>query len=277
MQQSTKLNVITVIIALFYSCTVLNAHEFWIAPDRFIVNETEKISANLRVGQMMRGTAYGYYPRHFKRFEVKTNTKLHPLEGRLGDKPAISLPPQGNSLITIIHQTTNSTISYNSWAKFEEFITEKSMLEVRDQHIRNKYPKTEFKEIYSRYAKALIGSGSSIGIDQKIGLEVELVLLQNPYTDDLSEGLIIELFYQGQALTNTQIEVFARNPEKEVTRSTVFTNEFGQVLIKTLPQTDYMLNSVIIRKPKKIQNLSKNSNQPILWESLWASTTFRAP
>jgi uncharacterized GH25 family protein len=151
------------------------------------------------------------------------------------------------------------------------------MLEVREQHIKNKYPKKEFKEIYSRYAKALIGSGSSIGIDQKIGLEVELVLLKNPYLDDLSEGLIIELFYQGLALTNTQIEVFARNPKKEVTRSTLVTNESGQVLIKTLPQTDYMLNSVIIRKPKKIQNLSKNSDQPILWESLWASTTFRAP
>ena len=106
---------------------------------------------------------------------------------------------------------------------------------------------------------------------------MELVLLKNPYVDDLSEGLIIELFYQGLALTNTQIEVFARNREKEVTRSILVTNESGQVLIKTLPQTDYMLNSVIIRKPKKIQNLSKKSNQPILWESLWASTTFRAP
>jgi hypothetical protein len=80
---------------------------------------------------------------------------------------------------------------------------------------------------------------------------VELVLLKNPYIDDLSKGLIIELFYQGLALANTQIEVFARNPEKEVTRSTVVTNESGQVLIKTLPQTDYMLNSVIMRKPQK--------------------------
>ena len=265
------------IIVFFYSCTVLNAHEFWIEPERYTVKKTEKIIANIRVGQMMRGAAYGYYPKNFNRFEVKTNTKLNPLIGRLGDKPAISLSPQGDSLVTIIHETTNSTVLYNSWSKFEDFLTEKSMLEVRDLHIKNKYPKTEFKEIYSRYAKALIGSGNSLGMDQQTGLEVELVLRQNPYLDDLSDGLIIELFYQGLLRANTQIEVFARNLGNIVTRTTLFTDDQGQVTIKTIPQTDYMINSVIMRAPKEPQDIFKKSKQLILWESLWASTTFRTP
>ena len=274
MQKSTRLHFISLIITFFCSCTVLSAHEFWIEPIRFIVKKTEEISANIRVGQMMRGATYGYYPNNFNRFEVKTNTSLHPLIGRLGDKPAISLSPQGNSLVTIIHETTNSTVSYNSWTKFEDFLTEKSLLKVKDVHIKNKYPKIGFKEIYSRYAKALIGSGDSIGIDQRIGLELELVLLQNPYVDDLSSGLTIELLYQGILRANTQIEIFTRGQDKVVARSTLFTNDDGQVIFKALPKMDYMINAVVMRRPKKTHDTIKKL---ILWESLWASTTFRTP
>ena len=274
MQKSTQLHFISLIVTFFCSCTVLSAHEFWIEPIRFIVKKTEKISANIRVGQMMRGATYGYYPNNFNRFEVKTNTNLYPLIGRLGDKPAIILSPQGNSLVTIIHETTNSTVSYNSWTKFEDFLTEKSLLKVKDVHIKNKYPKIGFKEIYSRYAKALIGSGNSVGIDQRVGLEIELVLLKNPYLDDLSNGLTIELFYQGVLRAKTQIEIFMRGPDKVVHRSTLFTNEDGQVTFKTVPERDYMINSVVMRTPKETQNTIKKSR---LWESLWASTTFRTP
>ena len=274
MQKSILLHFISLIIAFFYSCTALSAHEFWIEPTRSIVKKTEKIVANLRVGQMMQGAAYAYYPNNFSRFEVKTNTGLHPLIGRLGDKPAISLSPKGNSLVTIIHKTTNSTVSYNSWSKFEDFLTEKNMLKVRDLHIKNGYPKTGFKEIYSRYAKALIGSGNSLGIDERIGLEVELVLLKNPYLDDLSKGLTIQFFYQGVLRPNTQIEIFKRGPDKVVDRSTLLTNDHGQVVLKTVPNTDYMINSVVMRAPKETQDTIKKS---IFWESLWASTTFSVP
>jgi cobalt/nickel transport protein len=274
MQKSTRLHFISLIVIFFYSCTVLSAHEFWIEPIRFIVKETEKISANIRVGQMMRGAAYGYYPNNFNRFEIKTHTSLYPLIGRLGDKPAISISPKGNSLITIIHETTNSTVTYNSWTKFEDFLTEKSMLKIKELHIKNKYPKIGFKEIYSRYAKALIGSGDSIGIDQRIGLELELVLLQNPYVDDLSSGLTIELLYQGILRANTQIEIFTRGQDKVVARSTLFTNDDGQIIFKAIPKMDYMINAVVMRRPKETHDTIKKL---ILWESLWASTTFRIP
>ena len=256
MQKSTRLHFISLIITFFCSCTVLSAHEFWIEPIHFTVKKTEKILANIRVGQMMRGAAYGYYPNNFNRFEVKTTTSLKPLIGRLGDKPAISLSPQGNSLVTIIHETTNSTVSYNSWIKFEDFLTEKNMLKVKELHIKSEYPKTGFKEIYSRYAKALIGSGNSIGTDQRIGLEIELVLLQNPYVDDLSNGITIELFYQDVLRANTQIEIFARGPDKVVERSTLFTNDDGRATIKPIPKTDYMINSVIMRTPEETPDIN---------------------
>ena len=50
-----------------------------------------------------------------------------------------------------------------------------------------------FSEIYTRYSKALVGVGSSIGSDQANNLELELIAKENPYTDDMSDG--IEILY----------------------------------------------------------------------------------
>ena len=76
MQKSNFIRIFYVIIIICYSCTVINAHEFWIDPEKFLVKNNEPIVAALRVGQMMKGVSYGYYPRNFKRFEIKKK-KLH--------------------------------------------------------------------------------------------------------------------------------------------------------------------------------------------------------
>ena len=277
MQNSNLINLTSVIVLIWHLCTALNAHEFWIEPDKFIVESDEKISANLKVGQMMNGVSYGYYPKRFNRFELKTQDKIRPVSGRLGDKPAINIKSQGNHLVTIIYSTTDSIVSYNEWPIFEKFLIEKSLMAVKAEHLVSNFPKTQFKEIYSRYAKTLIGSGNSHGKDQYVGLEIELVLNKNPYKEDMTNGLAITLFYQGVPQVNTQIEVFSRAADKKVRRDTIITNEYGRVTIEVSSQTDYMINAVIMRKPGENKLPAKTSKQPIIWESLWASTSFRVP
>ena len=277
MKKSKTIHFLLFIALIHYSCTGITAHEFWIEPKKFIVESNEKISGNLFVGQIMKGVSYGYYPKNFKQFEIKTNNGIKSLIGRIGDKPAINIPAQGDSLVTIIHATTDSMVSYNDWTTFDKFLTEKNFTSIRSKHLQSNFPKKQFKEIYSRYAKALIGSGTSVGSDQKTGLEVELVLKENPYTQDLTNGLTIELFYKGLPRADTQIEIFSRDSHKIVTRNVVFTNELGQAVIQVKRQTDYMINSVVMRQPIHDKTNIADSNQPILWESLWASISFKVP
>ena len=277
MKKSNTIRFLLVIALKFYLCTGVTAHEFWIEPEKFIVKGNEKILGNLFVGQMMKGVSYGYYPRHFKRFEIKTNNSIKSLNGRIADKPAIKIPAQGNSLVTIIHATTDSEVFYNDWTTFEKFLIEKNLNLARSRHLQNDFPKKKFKEIYSRYAKALISSGSGTGLDQKTGLEVEIVLKENPYTEDVTNGLTIEFFYKGLPKANTQIEIFSRDINKIVTRQVISTNSHGHAVIKVQRQTDYMINAVVMRQPDPDKTVGRNLTQPILWESLWASTSFTVP
>lgn len=277
MKSSNIIKFLFILALNHYSCTGVNAHEFWIEPKKFIVKSSEKISGNLFVGQLMKGVSYGYYPKNFKRFEIKTNNDVKSLNGKIGDKPAIKIPAQGDSLVTIIHVTNNNTVLYNNWISFDKFLTEKNLTSVRAQHLQSNFPKTQFKEMYSRYAKALIGSGTSVGMDKKTGLEVELVLKENPYTHDLTNGLTIELFYKGRPRVDTQIEVFSRDTHKMVTKKIISTNARGQATIQVKRKTDYMINAIVMRQPTFDETAIKNSTKPILWESLWASTSFTVP
>ncbi len=67
-------------------------------------------------------------------------------------------------------------------------------------------------EAYSRYSKTLIGVGKSAGADRRTGLETEIVALTNPYTDDLSRGMRVQLFYRSEVRPNAQIAVFFKAP-----------------------------------------------------------------
>jgi len=95
--------------------------------------------------------------------------------------------------------------------------------------------------------------------------------------DDLSNGIVFELLYKGLPQKNKQIEIFSRNNNGEVTKKKTLTNINGQAKVQVKRQTDYMINSVIMRTPNLSQVKSKNDNSLILWESLWASITFRVP
>ena len=197
--------------------------------------------------------------------------------GRIGDKPAINIPPQGDHLVTIIYSTTENIVTYNKWSLFEKFLINKSLNDARMEHLQRNFPKTQFKEIYSRHAKSLISSGNGSGNDQEVGLEIEIVLKENPYTDDMINGLTIDLLYKGSPRAGNQIEIFSRANNEVITRQTAFTSELGQATFKVLPKTDYIINSVIMRQPKKNSPLVEESKLPVLWESLWASTSFRVP
>ena len=277
MRASNQIISITIILFISWTCTALSSHEFWIEPEKFLVDGDEKIIADLRVGEMMRGVSYGYYPRNFKRLDLKTKNILKPILGRIGDKPAVSIAPQGNTLVTLIYSTTESEVTYNNWQQFETFLNEKNLNEAKDYHLRNNFPKTKFKEIYSRHAKSLIGSGSSVGNDQAIGLEFEIVLDENPYVKNLGNELTVSLFYKQKPRPNTQIEIFSRTDNQKVIRTTRFTNKLGKAKISVVPKTDYLINSVLIRQPDPELPYKRNSKQPILWESLWASSTFNVP
>lgn len=262
-------------MALSLACIpfAAKAHEFWIDPAEFQVEPGGVIVSAIRVGEEYKGSSYSFLPPNFRRFDYAVGDEVRPVPGRIGDRPAVTMVAPDEALVVLIHETTDLTVNYTDYAKFESFVTHKDARWVLDQHAAEGFPTDRFREVYSRYAKALIAVGEGAGEDREFGLATEIVALENPYTDDMSDGIDVRLLYQGEPRADAQVEVFEKAADESVTISTVRTDAEGRATVPVRPGFRYMLDAVVLRAPAPDLAEAKNA----VWESLWANLTFGVP
>lgn len=260
---------LTWVLALLAS--PLSAHEFWIEPETFALPDGAPVVAQTIVGTELKGATYSYNPRDFTRFEIVTDAGVQPVEGRLGDKPALNMVPEGTGLATIVHVTRDHSLIYRKWEKFTAFCTHKDFTWALDRHIARGLAQDLVRERYSRHAKSLVALGDGAGADREMGLLTEIVAEANPYTDDLSGGFPVRVLYQGAPRADVQVELFERNAAGDVTIRLYRTDDQGRVSVDVTPGHFYLVDSVVMRE------LEVTEDKDPAWESLWASLTFETP
>ncbi len=262
-----------VVVAALVSMSAAEGHEFWIDPHSFSVAPGDNIVADIRVGEAYEGSAYSFFPKNFRQFGLVQGADTVPVEGRLGDRPALNQTPPGEGLLVVLHETADNKLTYSEFPKFEKFVTHKDARWTLETHADRGFPTEGFAEAYSRYAKSLIAVGHGRGRDRVLGLVTEFVAEANPYTDDLTDGLPVALFYQGEPRSDAQVEVFEKAPDGAVEVFLVRTDQDGRAVVPVKPGHRYMLDAVVLREPE--QALADAGG--VIWESLWANLTFEVP
>lgn len=256
-----------IIISLIAASAI--AHEFWIEPQEYQVQTGAPLLADLRNGQKFAGRELAYFANRTERFELIQNGKAIAIQARLGDIPALQTVAAQDGLLVILHETTESTLTYSEWKKFRKFANHKGFPEAIKRHMARGLPQEGFKEVYRRFAKSLVGVGNAHGSDAASDMETEFVALSNPYTDDLSKGFAVLLLYQGKPRAKALIEVFARAPDDGVVITNLRTDAKGVAVIPVNAGHTYLLDAVILREPAY--------ETDAVWESLWAAMTFATP
>lgn len=245
------------------------SHEFWIEPVEYQVEKSSPLVADLRNGEEFRGSKLAYFEKRTARFELVQNDQARPVVPRLGDIPALDTFVEQDGLVVIIHETAPSTLKYTKWEKFLAFAKHKDFPDIVARHSDRGLPETGFVETYRRFAKALVGVGLGDGRDRPSGMETEFVALSNPFTDDLSEGFLVDLYYQGALRADAQVEVFEKSPDGTVAITLFRTDHNGRVRIPVIAGHDYLLDAVVLRPAP--------DDVPEVWETLWAAMTFSVP
>jgi hypothetical protein len=248
------------------------AHEFWIEPLAYRIGPSETIEARLKVGQMFEGSVYRYFPQQFARFDVVRDGTAHRVTGRLGDDPALTMSGLGDGLLIAVHESTDSILTYTDPQVFRNFVTSKGRADVLDRHAERGLPASGFRETYRRFAKSLIAAGSGAGADARIGLRTEIVALANPYVDDISGGIPLQVWVEGAPRALTQVDVFLREGEGDVTLESYLTDAEGRVTVPARAGAEYLVDAVAI-----LPLPNDDPDEGPVWESLWASLTFRVP
>ncbi len=260
----------TLTLAGFLACIAFGAkaHEFWIDPEEFQVPAGGAVTADLRVGQDFEGGAMSYLPPKFRRFDYIFDRRIGPVPGVIGDRPALRMSAPGDGLLIVVHQTTNSTITWDTWEEFVAFVEHKDAMWTLEAHDARGLERESVREVYSRYAKSLIAAGEGAGSDLETGLLTEIVAEENPYTDNMDDGIDVRVLYQGEPRIDEQIEIYEKAADGSVNVFTLRTDDAGRATVPVKPGHRYMLDSVVLREPDVAD---------FAWESLWANLTFAVP
>ncbi|MEP1612587.1 MAG: DUF4198 domain-containing protein [Roseobacter sp.] len=249
------------------------SHEFWIQPEQYQVDVGDPIIATLRNGQNFKGTSLAWFDSRFTRFDMISNDNVQPVLGRLGDTPALQADAGEDGLLVVVHETVESTLTYQTWDKFLTFVDHKDFRTAVATHEAHGWPKEQFRETYTRHVKSLIAIGTGKGEDRAFGLQTEFVALTNPYEDDFDGNMQVLVRYQGDPRPDAQVEVFARSPDGSVDVTLHRTNDKGVAQIAVLPGYQYLFDAVVLRPSPRAGTEEKAP----LWETLWAALTFEVP
>ena len=249
------------------------AHEFWLDALDYTLDVGQELQVDIRVGQDFKGNKYSFNPNLFYDFSATDIDGKAPIDGRIGDQPAVAMTPVNEGLLVLNHFSTSQLLTYEDDGKFESFIQHKGLDWVLAEHSARGLPAFGFGEGYTRFAKSLIAVGEGTGQDAHTGMPFELVALQNPYTDNISNGLPVRLFFGADGIAGIQIDIFRRPADgSDVIKTHVVTDETGLAFIPIISGDIYLINAVhmIIPSDADIERTGA------VWHSLWASMTFKA-
>ena len=250
----------------------VGAHEFWFMPEDFTIDGGTQVRANIRNGSHMVGADLPFLPENLPRFEVILGDTVTPITARMGDIPAASTVVAGTGLAVLVAETIDLTVTYDDFAKFQSFTEHKAMPQIVDQHRSRGLPETGFSETFRRYAKSLVAVGDGAGADRALGLRIEIVALANPYTDDVSQGMPMQVLMDGKPRVGAQLLMLATAADGTVTETPYVTDANGTAVVATVAGTTYLADSVEIYALP-----NNNAAAGPVWHSDWASLTFLVP
>lgn len=259
--------------AAFYvaACLPVMGHEFWVEPESYAIAETDSLNADLRNGQFFAGPTIPYLPNTIARFEVISGDAVLPVESRLGNRPALKGMAVPEGLAIVVFESTDSRLNYDDWEMFAAFVAHKDLKGTIEAHRERGLPDSNFDENYRRFSKALVAVGDGRGADRQVGLLTEIVAGANPYTDDVTAGMPLQVFYDGEPRADVQIELFERAPDDTVAIATYRTDAEGRAVVPVKPGHAYLADSVAIRP------LDGSQGNGAVWHTDWAALTFAVP
>ena len=257
-------------LAIAFYATSSFAHEYWLEPRIYTVEKDEEISGDLKNGQFFKGSAFSYIASQYEQFTITGPDGTKNVEGRDGDRPALSATPDAEGFYSVSYQGKFDKITFTDPEKLRHYAEYEGFRGVLERHAERGLPNTKFHEQYARCAKALfqVGTPNNNGRqDALTGLKFELVAEANPYTLTEQDALPVRLYWEGQPMADVQIRMFRIN--NELATIEIRTDKEGRAIFPLEGGGKYMLNAVHI-----FEGDDDPQTETAEWISYWASLSF---
>ncbi len=253
----------------FLAVATADAHEFWIEPRAPQVAPGGLVEADVRIGQKLAGTVYGFFPKWFESFEFVTADERRAVGSIIGDEPAVHEAAGAAGLARLIYRSIPDVVRYKTFGKFESFAATEGLDGAGARHRARGLPEADFAEAYVRFAKTLVAVGDGHGADAADGMAYELVAETNPFTSPAGAPIAVLLLADGAPAPGAQVALFRRDPAGAVTVDLLRTDATGHVAAAAAPGF-YLLSAVRLLEPPA----EMAERMSVVWLTEWASLAF---
>jgi len=264
------------LVCLFLvSSTLLTAHEFWLAPDKYFYTIRDIALIRFHVGENYTGENWSGNKEKIKQLShYQPNDKIIDLSHRLsmnkGD--SIRLPLQMEGTHMVIFNSTNSHIELEA-DKFNEYLKEDGLQTAIQYRQKNGENDKMGKEYYQRSVKTIIqvGNEKTNACIQPTNLPLDIVPFENPYASPgmAPQGSLpmvrFRVFFKGKPLANWMIKTWFRDEKGKMQMKEYQTNNRGIISVKRY-SGPFMVSTVYMER--------LTGDPKADWQSYWASLNF---
>jgi len=251
---------LAVILYFLTNSIPLNAHELWLEADQYQLKDSEKLIANIKVGQDLVGESYPYLSQETEKLFLVSKKGLKKLNQIDGDYPAIQQSVNYSGIQYLYYQSNKEFLKYQDYKTFIEFTNEYDLnYDLKNKNIPN--------EIYQRFAKIIFNGEPNSFFKTKQNLEFEIINQNDPYQNNLSE---LQIFLKKKPFIDKKFIVFFKN-ENGFERKIYQTDTNGFAKIDSSKKGLYLISAVHLETLNLIDQIKYKAD----YYSRWASLTFR--
>ncbi|MBX2962074.1 MAG: DUF4198 domain-containing protein [Cyclobacteriaceae bacterium] len=257
-------------LALFstlFIASLLQAHEFWMQPHKFKFSIGEMAQINFMVGENFVGERWNLNKHRLLRLDhhhaSSTEGLIEQVNSGEGNNLEVKLMKEGTHLFVM--QSNNAFIELEG-EKFNAYLEEDGIEDVLAYRKKNNLLDKPAKEYYARCAKLLLQAGSRADdtYKKRVGLPLEIVPVNNPYTAKKGDEISFQVFYEGKPLPFTMVKVWNRMDGTTFAQN-IYTMKDGTITTR-LSNTGAWMVSCVRMVPAKEEGAD--------WQSYWASLVF---
>jgi uncharacterized GH25 family protein len=256
------------LVAIIAISSLAIAHEFWLQPKKFRYKVGEDVSIDFLVGENFNGEQWDLMKNKVEIAQVVSAYGKKDLKASVkptkGNNLTYKLANEGTHLFSMVSSAADITLDAE---KFNAYLEDDGLDNIIALRKKNNQMNKSPHEMYTRYAKLMVQSGSKTDDEvfkRKLGLKVEIIPLQNPYTLKTGDYLECEVQYEGKPLPHQLVKVWSYLGNRAFLQP-VYTENDGRLKFPISNTGPWMVSFV---------KMIESAKPGVDYESMWASLVF---
>lgn len=266
------------VLLLLAATTATLAHEFWLEPARYWVRPGASVHLRRFSGEDFTGEAWtGRSTRLtlFRHYAPGAAAPANLLPATPAAPPfdtiqsTVTLRQPGTHLVALA--TNNAFITLEA-DKFSAYLKEEGLDNVLALRAQRNQTAEPGREAYRRCAKTLVQAGPVLPADtarawaRPVGLPLELVPDQNPYTLRPGAGLTVQVLLDGRPVAGQLVLLWRRGARPRPLLAKLHSNQNGRVLLPLPEAGQYLVSTV--------RMVAAPAGTGADWQSTWSTLSF---